>query len=224
MTTPVVIDVAIRSDATSTPTTGTDSAPRPLLLFMHGYGSHEGDLAGLASYLPAAFDWASLRAPLAIAPGGHAWFPISVPGRPDVAPVTAAADAVLTWLDQNIDPATPVVPLGFSQGGLMVTQLLRQAPERFAAGVVLAGFTLDAVLPGDEVLARTRPPVFFGRGDADQVISAETTARISAWLPGHSTLTEKVYPGLPHSISGEELADVSAFLVEALQAPATTRL
>jgi phospholipase/carboxylesterase len=209
-----VIGVAVQSDKPDT------DATRPLLLLMHGYGSHENDLAGLAPYLPAGFDWVSLRAPIGISPGGFAWFPITVPGRPDAAPVVAAADAVLQWLHDNVDPATPVVPLGFSQGGLMVTQLLRQAPERFAAGVVLAGFTLDAALPGDEILAATKPPVFFGRGDADQVISAETTARISAWLPGHSTLTEKVYPGLPHSISGEELADVSAFLTEVLQAPA----
>jgi phospholipase/carboxylesterase len=211
-----VIDVAVHSDR-------TDSvAGTPLLVLLHGYGSHEGDLAGLAPYLPAGLDWVSLRAPIGIAPNGFAWFPISAPGRPDAAPVIAAADAVLQWLDANVDPTTPVVPLGFSQGGLMVTQLLRQAPARFAAGVVLAGFILDAALPGDEVLAETKPPVFFGRGDADQVIAAETTARVSAWLPHHSTLTEKIYPGLPHSISGEELADVSDFLVGVLTATALT--
>jgi phospholipase/carboxylesterase len=225
MTNPVVIDVSVRSatNAGDIPITDADQTRRPLLVLMHGYGSHEGDLAGLAPYLPADFDWVSLRAPIGIAPGGHAWFPITVPGRPDASAVTAATDAVLTWLDDNVDPATPVVPLGFSQGGLMVTQLLRQAPTRFAAGVVLAGFTLDAGLPGDEILARSKPPVFFGRGDADQVISPETTARILAWLPGHTTLTEKVYPGLAHSISGEELADVSDFLVQALPAQGSGR-
>lgn len=211
-----VIDVAVHSGRTDT------AAGTPLLVLLHGYGSHEGDLAGLAPYLPAGFDWVSLRAPIGIAPNGFAWFPISTPGRPDAAPVIAATDAVLQWLDANVDPATPVVPLGFSQGGLMVTQLLRQAPERFAAGVVLAGFVLDAALPGDEILAETKPPVFFGHGDADQVISAETTARISAWLPRHSTLTEKIYPGLPHSISGEELADVSEFLTGVLTATSLT--
>ena len=60
------------------------------------------------------------------------------------------------------------------------------------------------------------PSVFFGHGDADRVISAETTARASAWLHGHSVLTERVYAGLPHSISVEELGAVSSFLVEGL--------
>jgi phospholipase/carboxylesterase len=212
----VVIDVAVRR--------ATDSAiepGRPLLLFLHGFGSHESDLAGLASFLPNRFDWVSLRAPIGISVSGFAWFPITTPGRPDQASVLAATGAVLQWLDDNVDAGTPVVPIGFSQGGLMVTQLLRMAPGRFPAGVVLSGFSLDAVLPGDEELASARPPVFFGRGDADGVISPETTARISAWLPGHSTLTEKVYPGLAHSISAEELADVSAFLDDVVPAAAS---
>ena len=202
-----VIDVAVRRPADATVRAG-----QPLLLFLHGFGSHEGDLAGLASFLPERFDWVSLRAPLGISANGFAWFPITTPGRPDAASGHAATDAVVQWLDDNVEGATPVVPIGFSQGGLMVTQLLRHSPARFPAGVVLSGFSLDAELPGDEELARLRPPVFFGRGDVDGVISAATFARISAWLPGHSTLTEKVYPGLAHSISAEELTDISTFL------------
>jgi len=204
----VVIDVAVRRQASEPPR----AAGRPLLLFLHGFGSHEGDLAGLASFLPGRFDWVSLRAPIVVSASGYAWFPITTPGLPDPASVISSTAAILDWLDANVDASTPIVPIGFSQGGLMVTQLLRQAPARFAAGVVLSGFSLDAELPGDAELETTRPPVFFGRGDVDEVISPETTARISAWLPRHSTLTEKVYPGLAHSISAEELADVSAFL------------
>lgn len=211
---PAVIDVAVRRAADDS----LGAPGQPLLLFLHGFGSHEGDLAGLASFLPEHFDWVSLRAPIAISASGFAWFPITTPGRPDAASVFQATEAVLHWLDENVEERTPVVPIGFSQGGLMVTQLLRQAPARFAAGVVLSGFSLDAVLPGDSELAAARLPVFFGRGDADGVISPETTARISAWLPGHSSLTEKVYPGLAHSISAEELADVSAFLAEVVPA------
>lgn len=211
-----VIDVAVRRATGEQPTT----PGQPLLLFLHGFGSHERDLATLASFLPERFDWVSLRAPIVVSASGFAWFPITTPGRPDPASVVSATDAVLSWLEQNVDAGTPVVPIGFSQGGLMVTQLLRQAPGRFPAGVVLSGFSLEAVLPGDAELATTRPPVFFGRGDADGVISPETTARISAWLPAHSTLTEKVYPGLAHSISAEEMADVSAFLDEAVPASA----
>ncbi|KZM37189.1 alpha/beta hydrolase [Oerskovia enterophila] len=202
---------------------GSNRAGRPLLLLLHGFGSHEHDLPAIAGHLPPVWDWASLRAPLAAGNGGFSWVPIEVPGRPDPQVVADSTAAVLAWLDVNVEPGTVVVPVGFSQGGLMVTQLLRAAPERFAAGVVLSGFVLDAVLPGDEALAARRPPVFFGHGDTDQVISPDATARTSAWLPQFTDATEVVYPGLPHSISAEELADVSTFLEKVLPDGATGR-
>lgn len=204
----------------STPITvhvrGSNQAGRPLLLLLHGFGSHEHDLPAIAGHLHPVWDWASLRAPLDAGNGGFSWFPLGVPGRPDPAPVTESTDAVLTWLDANVTSGTVVVPVGFSQGGLMATQLLRTAPERFAAAVVLSGFVLDGPLPGDAALAVRRLPVFFGHGDADQVISADATARTSAWFPRFTVVTDVEYAGLPHTISAEELADVSGFLDEVL--------
>ena len=204
----------------STPITvhvrGSNQAGRPLLLLLHGFGSHEHDLPAIAGHLHPVWDWASLRAPLHAGNGGFSWFPLGVPGRPDPAPVTESTDAVLTWLDANVTSGTVVVPVGFSQGGLMATQLLRTAPERFAAAVVLSGFVLDGPLPGDAALAERRLPGFFGHGDADQVISPDATARTSDWLPRFTVVTDVEYAGLPHTISAEELADVSGFLDEVL--------
>lgn len=185
---------------------------RPLVVLLHGFGSNERDLAGLAPHLPAAFGWVAPRAPSAVAPDGFAWFPITTPGRPDPASVRTAAEALLAWIDGHVPAETPVVPLGFSQGGLMAVQLLRARPDRFAAAVSLAGFVLDAEEPGDALLAMSRPPVFSGRGTADEVIARDAVARADAWLPAHSTLTTKTYPGLAHGIDGAELTDVVAFL------------
>ena len=190
---------------------GDPRPDQPLLVLMHGYGSHEADLVGLVPHLPAELATVSVQAPLP-AGMGYAWVPIVDPGRPDPAATQDAADAVLRWLDDVVPATTPVALLGFSQGGLMVTHLMRTRPERFFAGVVLSGFIADTVVPGDERLAELAPPVFFGRGDRDQVITDEAFARTSAWLPRHTTTTEVVYPGLGHGITGEELAQVAAFL------------
>lgn len=198
---------------------GAADADAPLVLLMHGFGSSERDLPGIMEHLPQQFAWASLRAPLPLGNGGHAWVPITVPGRPDPEFVGASTTAVLEWLDEHVAETTPVIPLGFSQGGLMATQLLRHRPGRFTAAVVLAGFTLDGSLPGDAELAAARPPLFFGRGDADHVIAADAVARTVAWLPGHVTLTQRTYDGLGHGITAEELVDVSAFLDDAVLAP-----
>lgn len=198
---------------------GNPSTPAVTLL-LHGYGSNERDLTGLVSALHLDLPWASLRAPLPAGPGA-AWFDITTPGSPDAAPVEAATTAIWAWVDEHLDAATRVVPIGFSQGGLMATQLLRTRPERVLAPVVLGGFVLGAPQPADDALAAARPAVFWGRGAVDRVIAAHAVERTSEWLPRHSTLIERVYPGLAHGISVDELADVHSFLsanVEAVDA------
>ena len=197
-------------DETVTVRTGSDADP--LMLLLHGYGSHEQDLPGLAAYLPDGLAYASVRAPLTLSPGSYAWVPIGVPGRPDPEILATSTRALLTWFDEHVAAERVVVPLGFSQGGLMVSQLLRARPDRFAAGIVLSGFVLDAEQLGDARLAERQVPVFFGHGDADPVIAPDATTRASAWLAQHTRVTEEEYRGLAHQISAEELDAVSVFL------------
>jgi len=201
-------------DLPSDPHRARDAGATPVVLLLHGYGSHEQDLAGLAPHLPAGLPWASLRAPLELPHGGSAWFAITTPGSPDPAPVAAATDAVWAWVDSELGPDARVAPVGFSQGGLMASQLLRTRPDRVAATVVLGGFVAGGTQPGDGGLAATRPPVFWGRGELDTVIAAHAIERTAAWLPAHSSLTARAYPGLAHGIDAAELADVHAFLTE----------
>ena len=40
-----------------------ERAGRPLLVLLHGLGSHEGDLFALSPYLPTEFTIAAVRAP-----------------------------------------------------------------------------------------------------------------------------------------------------------------
>lgn len=190
---------------------GSDLPGAPVLVLLHGYGSHEGDLIGLATHLPAHLRLLAPRGPIPAGPG-FAWAPIAAPGRPDPAPVRAAAADLAAWIEDEVPAEVPVALLGFSQGGLLTTQLLRTRPERFAAGVVLSGFSLDGEEPGDDALAGRAVPTFFGYGDADPVIPSDATVRTSVWLARRTAVAEHRYPGLGHGISGPELADVVAFL------------
>ncbi len=196
-----------------------DRGGRPLLIILHGYGSHEGDLFSLAPHLPLRPVIAALRAPLTAGPG-WAWFPIGAagaavnPGAPSADALTAAAGGVLAWLDALPEQPTSVGLLGFSQGGAMALQLLRQAPDRFAFAVALSGFVGRNEHPGDARLAERRLPIFWGRGTADPVIPQDAIERTQAWLPGHSDLTERIYEGMGHSISQAELGEIVGFLRE----------
>lgn len=190
-------------------------ATRPLLVLLHGRGSHEHDLFALAPLLPPEFLLASLRAPLELGPDSYSWFPVGEPGRPSIVAADAAAEALLEWLD-SVPAAGPVILLGFSQGGAMSLHAMRHASERFTAYVNLSGFVIPGELPADAGLQTSRPPVFWGSDPADPVISAEAIARTADWLPSHATATVRHYDGIGHSISREELTDVNAFLVGVL--------
>lgn len=190
-----------------------ERAGRPLLVLMHGYGSHEGDLFGMSPGLPLGPVIASVRAPLAES-GGYAWWSLAgqAPGIPDPAVVDAAASAVIDWLDTL--EYTSVSLLGFSQGGAMALQLLRHDPTRFASAVCLSGFITSETHAGDAELETVKPPVFWGRGTADPIIPSYAVDRTAEWMPQHTTTTTRIYEGLGHSISSEELGELVAFLGE----------
>src|SRR5713226_8130511 len=55
----------------------------PLLLLLHGVGSHEGDLLGLAPYLDGRFFIVSARGPVTLGPGMFGWFHVQLdPAQP----------------------------------------------------------------------------------------------------------------------------------------------
>jgi phospholipase/carboxylesterase len=89
--------------------------------------------------------------------------------------VTAAADALIAWIDRATDAETIGI-LGFSQGAAVALQALRLQPDRFAFVVNLAGYADPSPLPGDEDARRTSPPVFWGRGARDEVIPPAAVA------------------------------------------------
>ncbi len=208
--------------------------PRPLLVLMHGFGSFEGDLIGLAPHLPAGFVCASPRAPLLAPPpivNGFAWWPLPLgpeglplrqpePERFEGSGPHIAAVAMLRWLDAldsrvragGDEGLGRIALMGFSQGGCMVTSLLRLSPERFDCGVNCSGFVAPGAFEGDTTLAALRPPMFWGRDEADPIIDSQRIALTSTWAPAHTELEAKLYPGILHGIGAAELNDITAFL------------
>lgn len=194
-------------------------ADRPLLVLLHGYGADERDLFGLAPHLPDQFVLAAPRAPLTLpwpAPG-YSWYPIEGLESRDATHVTTAAAALLDWIDATAPAAPHVGLLGFSQGAAIALQAMRLQPDRFAFAVNLSGYATPGDLAGDAELAGIRPPVFWGRGTHDDVIPPELVVHTTQWLPAHSELSGRVYPGLAHSVSEQELHDVRVFLDKQLE-------
>jgi phospholipase/carboxylesterase len=188
----------------------------PIIVLLHGYGSNEEDLPGIMGSLPANLNWISPRAPLVIKPGSYAWAPITVPGYPDAIEAGVATEQLWNWIDENVSLESPIIPLGFSQGGMMATQLLRTRPERILGTVILAGFNVDSNQPADERLRAELPPVIYCRGLEDKVVSQAAAERLTHWLGSHTTATVINYRRLGHSVDERVLNDVSMFLVKNL--------
>ncbi|GIG54559.1 alpha/beta hydrolase [Demequina activiva] len=206
---------SLQSVASAEPAFAPDGT-EPVMLLLHGYGSHERDLPGITPLLPR-MPWISVRAPLPMAGGGASWFDLSLPDEPRQAGIDEAGGVLWDWIDAEIGDSAPLVPVGFSQGGLMATQLLRTRPQRIAATVVLAGFVSTDEQPADARLALERPPVFWGRGLEDVVIWPAAIERTADTLAHLATLTERTYAGLGHGVNEQMLEDVRDFLDDALR-------
>ncbi|MBS0611494.1 MAG: dienelactone hydrolase family protein [Proteobacteria bacterium] len=197
-------------------------APNPwLLVLMHGVGSNEQDLFGLAPYVPAPFHVLSLRAPYRMGPQAHAWFDFTVAAdgtRSIDEPQEAASRALVAQaVDQAARrlgiPAARVVVGGFSQGGIMALSLLLTQPALLQACMVWHSRLLPQAL-GDAApaaaLAGRR--LWVSHGVQDNVIplaSAQAIRDHARGLP--LALSYREYPGV-HEIRPEELRDSMAWL------------
>jgi phospholipase/carboxylesterase len=182
---------------------------RPWLLVLHGHGMDESIGAGVRHHLPPSLVLASLRGPLRVR-AGYGWFSLD-PRTFDLAQIESAVRDVLRWVDRQAGYSSLGI-LGFSQGSAIAVECLRSRPDLFACAVLLSGFLNPMPRPGDQALARRRPPVFSGRGADDHLVPAVLTTLTDTWLRSHTRLEHRLYPGLGHNVAPEEIADLTAFL------------
>ena len=115
-----------------------------------------------------------------------------------------------------------IILAGFSQGGAMSLWTGLQFPSRFASrlgGVVV----LSGYLPKEHAFNPTEygksTPVFHCHGTADPLVLPQfaEASKSSVEQKGHSAgYTLKMYPGLPHSASMQELRDIVNWISEVL--------
>ena len=184
---------------------------QPVVLLLHGYAADEKDLPSLMSFLPD-LPWASLRAPVSLGQQAFAWYQTSTPLTPTATEIESATSAIWNWVEHNLPADSPLIVLGFSQGGLMASQLFRTRPQRMAASVILAGFMFEGEQPADAELKTLKPKVFYGRGAQDERIPREAVKAFNVWLQAHTRAQTKSYEALGHSVDDRVMTDVAAFV------------
>lgn len=183
----------------------------PVAVLLHGYGANEKDLPELMSYLPE-LPWVSPRAPLASQYEGFSWYDAADLVSPTVEEIQASADSLWHWIDEYIPSDSKLIVIGFSQGALMATELLRTRPNRIQGTVILAGFLASGVLPSDMELTSNKPKVLYARGLEDQMIPKIAVSQLNTWLQAHTRSVTKTYPALGHSVDARVMNDVAQYL------------
>ena len=198
------------------------SEPQPwLLVLMHGVGSNEQDLFGLADLVPPSFHVLSLRAPYAMAAQMYAWFQFGV--NPDGSRIIDVAQerASRALVDQTcreacvqLDvPAERVVVGGFSQGGIMSLSVLLTQPALLKAVLVWHSRLLPEIAgEAAPAAALAGHQAWVSHGSADNVIPLQQAHAIRARL--QATPVDLVYREYPcqHNLHPEELRDSMQWL------------
>jgi phospholipase/carboxylesterase len=192
----------------------------PLLLLLHGYGSNEHDLIGLAPSLDPRLLILSPRAPWVVMPGGFAWFDLDfTPGGLviNTAQVLASRDRIGQFMADAVaafgaDPQHVYLG-GFSQGAILALALALRRPATVAGVLAMSGMAppaLAAEMAPAEALRGL--PVLMQHGIYDPVIpvaAARAGRDLLARLP--LDLTYREYP-MGHEVSAESLADAAGWL------------
>ncbi|GAA1498570.1 dienelactone hydrolase family protein [Paeniglutamicibacter kerguelensis] len=200
-----------------------ERAGTPLLVLLHGYLSNEEDLMGLAPMLPDEFTVVSVRAPKALGPG-FTWFPLMQDLDYSFDAVKESVADLWAWLEPIAKQHSSVSLLGFSMGMAVATSLLRHQPQAISTVIGLSGFAVPGDESGffkDDELAAVKTPMFWGRDQADPVITTDKVEYTHAWATENVHVTKVLYANMLHSVNAQEMAHVHEFLTHVVLKGAT---
>jgi len=183
-------------------------------IMLHGRGATPGGILDLAREFDAA--GVAYLAPRA---DRRTWYP-----NPFTAPIESNQphlDSALATLGDVIEDVTDAgIPmestllLGFSQGACLASEFAARNPRRYGGLAVLSGGLIGPEVDAgdyDGDLAGT--PAFVGCSDVDPHIPVERVEETTAILEDlGADVTERIYPGMGHTVNEEEVAFVGEML------------
>jgi phospholipase/carboxylesterase len=222
------ISVFAQAQHINTPLSYSVEAPKkitsktPVLVLLHGYGSNEADLLSLKQHLPHRFLFFSLRAPKRIERGGFCWYQMDF--MPDktfryhwndiVESRKLIMDFVRSACQAYKADSEAVYLLGFSQGAMVSVDVALHAPSKIKGVMALSG-RLIAEETSQKLDDDSLPALnfFVAHGSKDEVIPYREFTKLGEWLGAvkKTKVTMKSYD-MGHSISSEELRDITAWL------------
>lgn len=192
------------------PLSEADSA----IIMIHGRGADASGILSMAAYLPVQ-EFAQL-APQAT---NHTWYPYSF-----MAPVEENEP----WLSSAIQVLDEVVNdvvgagikkenlffLGFSQGACLTLEYTARRAGRYGGVIAFTGGLIgEHIDTGNYSGDFDQTPIFIGSSDPDPHVPASRVLASAAILRSmNAAVTDKIYKGMGHTISEDEIEQVKKLM------------
>lgn len=193
---------------------------KPVVVMLHGRGAGPENILDLVPRLDRPqFQYVAPAAP------NRTWYPYSfmaeiAKNEPHLSNALAQVGRAVAEAEATGVPRDRIVLLGFSQGACLATEFVIRNASRFGGLIAFSGGAIGAA---EEFAAAAEGtdsadvfkgmPAFFGCSDVDAHVpekrvreSAELCARMGA------KVTAKIYPGMGHVVSDDEIAHARALL------------
>ena len=187
---------------------------KPVVVMLHGRNAGPENILDLVPRLARPqFEYVAPPAP------NRTWYPYSFmadtdSNEPFLSSALSHVRGVVADLEFQGVRRDRIVILGFSQGACLATEFMIQHASRFGGLIAFSG---GAIGPPGTVWnypgSFDGTPMFFGCSDVDAHVpadrvreSAEVCSRMGA------DVTVKIYPGMGHLVSDDEIAHAQALL------------
>ena len=191
----------------------------PMVILLHGFGSHMGDLAGLSPVIDSKnYLFVCPNAPLTIqiAPGmvGYAWTPIGDDLTPEY--LQKAEDDLGTLIEEvteqhRIEPGNAFLG-GFSQGGMMTYQYGLPNPDLFGGLAALSARILYPDALRERLPEVRSQSVFMAHGTEDSLIPIDSAREARQFLKAEGYKPEYKEYKMAHEINQDAVNDLSSWV------------
>lgn len=199
----------------------TNAQNPPLLIMLHGYGSHEEDLFSFSSELQDEFHIVSLRAPHSIGFGGYAWYAINFDADenkfsdiPQARESLLLLDELIEELKAKINPSK-VFLLGFSQGAILSYAYSFNYPNIVDHVVALSGYLIEDLIPA-ELDSNIQTDYYSSHGTVDQVIPVSWARKIQPFLRSQKLSCEYSEYPVGHGVAPQNFYHFKDWIAERL--------
>ena len=184
------------------------------LVLLHGRGTSAESILALAE----EFRVEGLTA-LAPQAAGQSWYPYSflaplAANQPYLDSALRRLESIVAGLFARGVPGERIALLGFSQGACLTLEFTARHPRRYGAVMGLTGGLIGPPgTPRDYPGSLDGTPVFLGTSDPDPHVPFERVRETGTVLARMGAGVElRRYPGMPHTISEDELDACRALL------------